>query len=343
MYSSLVVRVLKIGALALVVAGVVIAGVSWSWTHTPLGRLDYVPAVMAKLASWGSSEPDMTPESRARNNEMVRGMMGDPVPLARIEDREVQAGGVAIPVRIYWPDAPGPLPMLLDIHGGGFWMGDGFPFHAATTRLAESADVIVVSVDYRLAPEHPYPAALDDCHAVLEWMYANAAELGGDPARIAVGGGSAGGNLAAAVALRARDRGGPPIAFQVLNIPVTDLSGTIAWPSHEETGDDYVLTVSGLATMYAAYAPDPRDRLDPYVSPYLAEDLSGLPPALVVTAHFDPLRDEGEAYARRLREAGVPATLHREPGALHGFMGSPDRMARVQAMVASALRDALHP
>jgi acetyl esterase len=246
-----------------------------------------------------------------------------------------------VPIRIYWPEADGALPLYLDIHGGGWWMGDGFPFHAVMTRFAAEAQAIVVSVDYRLAPEHPYPAALDDCYAVLLWMHEHAADLGGDAERIAVGGGSAGGNLAAAIALRARDARGPRLRFQNLLVPVTDLSGTNQWASYAETGDDYVLTVSGMRQMVAHYVPDPAQRTSPYVSPLLADDLTGLPPALVVTALFDPLRDEGEAYGERLREAGVAVTIHREPGALHGFMGSPERMARVQTMAAARVRAAL--
>jgi acetyl esterase len=209
------------------------------------------------------------------------------------------------------------------------------------THFAVGAEAIVVSVDYRLAPEDPYPAALDDCYAVLLWLHEHGAELGGDPERIAVGGGSAGGNLAAAVALKARDLGGPPLRFQYLLVPATDLSGTRNWSSFEETADAYVLKVSGIAQMIDRYVPDPALRSSPYVSPLLAEDLSGLPPALVVTNLFDPLRDQGEAYAERLREAGVPVTLHREPGSLHGFIGSPDRAARVQAMAAGKVRAAL--
>ena len=154
---------------------------------------------------------------------------------------------------------------------------------------------------------------------------------------------SAGGNLAAALALRVRDLGGPRIAFQYLLVPATDLSGTREWHSYDEAGSGYILTVSGIEEMIEAYVPDLRERMDPYVSPLLEGDLSGLPPALVVTALFDPLRDQGEAYARRLEAAGVPVRLHREKGALHGFLGSPDRARRVQAMAAEAVREALYP
>ena len=338
------IRALGFTAFGLAVLVLVAAGISYSWTFTPLGRLDYGAAVIAKLASWQSGPMEMTPEARRTANKYTALALPDvaEAPLARIEDREISGpDGVEIPVRIYWPDVPGPLPLYLDIHGGGWWMGDGFPFHDVTRSFAAQAEVIVISVDYRLAPEHPYPAALDDCHAALVWMRESAAALGGDPERIAVGGGSAGGNLAAALALRVRDEGGPKISFQYLNVPATDLSDTRQWPSYREAGDDYMLKVSGVQQMIAAYVPDPALRSSPYVSPLLAQDHKGLPPALVVTALFDPLRDQGEAYARKLEEAGVPVRLHREEGALHGFLGSPGRFLSINAMAAEAVREAL--
>lgn len=315
---------------------------TYSWTYTPIGRLDYVPAVMARLSSWSSQEAELTPEARSAANRMVVNMMaGETLPIARMEERTISANGVDIPVRIYWPDIEKTLPLYLDIHGGGWWMGEGFIFEDRSIELAIAAQVIVVSVDYRLAPEHPFPAALDDSWAALNWLYDNAESLGGDPERIAVGGGSAGGNLAAAVALRARDEGHPKLLFQYLLVPATDLSDTTQWASFEEAGDDYVLKVGGIETMLAAYVPNIVDRLNPYVSPLLATDHSGLPPALVVTAHFDPLRDQGKAYAEALARAGVDVRLHQEPASLHGFMGSPDRAKRIGAMAAEAIKQAL--
>jgi acetyl esterase len=337
-------RVLSTLGLGFVLLVLLVAGITYSWTFTPLGRLDYVPAIYAKLGSWATAPIEFTPEARRAANEYTASALGtvEAVTLERIEDRGIPGpDGNPLPVRIYWPDTEGPHPLYLDIHGGGWWMGDGFPFHSRIMRFAALADVIVVSVDYRLAPEHPYPAALDDCHAALTWMYQNAAALDGDPRRLAIGGGSAGGNLSAALALRVRDEGGPDIAFQYLLVPATDLSGTTAWPSYGESGEDFMLKVSGIEQMIAAYVPDPTQRSSPYVSPLLAADHRGLPPALVVTALFDPLRDEGEAYARKLQGAGVPVELHREEGALHGFVGSPDRFSRIQEMGAKALRNAL--
>jgi len=335
-------RLLGIAAVLLLLSLLGAAGVVYRWTCTPFGRLDLGAAVLARLMA--SSPPmQITPEARLASHGDLAAHFGapEPLPLPRVEDREITGpDGAPLPLRIYWPEAPGPLPFYLYLHGGGWWLGHGFPSHARNTHVAARSGAIVVAVDYRLTPEHPFPAALDDCRAALGWIHDHAAELGGDPRRIAVGGGSAGANLAAALALRVRDEGGPPIAFQVLIVPPTDLVRH-DWPSYEEMGEDYLLRVSDIDTMIAAYVPDPALRASPYASPLRAHDLGGLPPALVVTAQFDPLRDQGEAYARRLQAAGVPVRLHREPGALHGFAGSPARARHVDEMAADALREAL--
>jgi acetyl esterase len=334
-------RILKIAIGALTALVIVAAGVSYSWTFTPIGRLEYVAAVVAKVSEWDDAPVELNERARSEVNANARSQMPEPVELARIEDREIEANGVRIPIRIYWPKASGTLPVYLDIHGGGWWMGNGYVFDGPTTHLAQDAEVIIVSVDYRLAPEHSYPAALDDCYAALEWLHANAKDLGGDPERIGIGGASAGGNLAAALALRARDQNGPAIRFQYLMIPATDLVNS-DWDSYREAGDRYMLKVSALSKIYESYAPDPAARRSPYVSPLLAPDLGGLPPALVVTAHFDPLRDQGIAYAKRLQAAEVPTQLHSETGGLHGFFGSPERAERVQRIAAAAIREALY-
>ena len=330
-----------------VLLGAIVGGglaISWSWTFTPLGRLDYRAAVVAKIASLRSEVGELTPEARASGNAFTARLLphvGVPPEVAFVDRAVPAAAGHEIPVRIYTPEAAGPLPFYLDIHGGGWWMGDGFLFHETMATFAKEANAIVVSVDYRLAPEHPYPAGLEDCATVLRWIAREGARLGGDPTRIAIGGASAGGNLAAALAQKMRAEGEPSIAFQFLLVPATDLSGTREWQSFDDAGKGYVLTVPGIEEMTRAYVPDPERRMDPWVSPLLEGDLSGLPPALVVTALFDPLRDQGEAYARRLEAAGVPVTLHREEGALHGFLGSPERARRVQWMAAAAVRQAL--
>jgi len=323
--------------------------VTWSWTFTRLGRLDYRAAIVAKLASVAPGGSTVDAAARAGANAWTASLLAEYATPANVsfEDRRIPTSdGAQVPIRIYRPTPaePGaPLPFYLDLHGGGWWMGNGFPFHGAMMDFAARTQAIVVSVDYRLAPEHPFPIPFDDCHSALRWIAREGASLGGDPARIAIGGSSAGGNLAAALAIRARDEGGPAVAFQLLVVPATDLSGTRDWHSFDEAGEGYVLTAAGIEEMIDAYVPDPRARMHPYVSPLLEGDLSGLPPALVVTALFDPLRDQGEAYARRLEDAGVPVELQREPGALHGFLGSPARARRIQELTAEAVRRALHP
>ena len=232
------------------------------------------------------------------------------------------------------------LPILLHLHGGAFCFMHPETFAGMEANWAQHHNCVVVSVDYRLAPEHPYPAALDDCETVLRWIVREGVSLGGDPTRLAIGGGSAGGNLSAALALKMRDESGPKIAFQYLLVPATDLSDTREWVSYDEAAGRYVLTVDGIRQMVDAYVPDPADRMNPYVSPLLEGDLSGLPPALVVTALFDPLRDQGEAYARRLEDAGNRVELIREDG-LHGFLGSPERAKRINRIAAARVREAL--
>lgn len=235
-------------------------------------------------------------------------------PVGRVEDRN--AGDV--PIRIYWPDAEGALPIVVYFHGGGFTLCDLDTHDGICRALCAGAEVIVVSVDYRLAPEHPYPAAPDDAYAATQWVYEHAAELGGDPGRLAVAGDSAGGNLATVTCLRARDLGGPPIGFQLLIYPVTDAA--MDSPSHKENAEGFFLTAAHMRWYWDSYHPTADRRAEPYSSP-LNADLRGLPPALVMTAEHDPLRDEGETYAVRLREAGVEVETVRYDGMFHGFFG----------------------
>ncbi|NUR87318.1 MAG: alpha/beta hydrolase, partial [Nonomuraea sp.] len=185
--------------------------------------------------------------------------------------------------------------------------------------ICAGAEAVVVAADYRLAPEHPYPAAVDDAYAVTRWAHEHAAELGADPARLVVAGDSAGGNLATVTCLRARAEGGPPIAAQVLVYPATD--GTAHWPSYDENGEGHFLTTAHMEWFWDCYQPDRGRRGEPYSSP-LRADVRGLPPALVITAGHDPLRDEGEAYAAHLRDAGVETRSLRYDGLFHGFFGT---------------------
>jgi len=207
--------------------------------------------------------------------------------------------------------------------------------------LANGARCVAVSVEYRLAPEHRFPAAAEDAYAATCWVAANAASLGVDPARVAVAGDSAGGNLTAVVALMARDRGGPPLVQQVMIYPVTD--SVFDTPSYRDNGSDYLLTKDAMVWFWGHYASSAADRVSPYAAPLRAETLNGLPPALVITAEYDPLRDEGEAYATRLRAAGVPTMLTRYPGMIHGFFGMTrmlDQAKHATAQVSDTLRRA---
>jgi acetyl esterase len=235
---------------------------------------------------------------------------------AAIEDAQVQVDGGHIPVRCYWPAGDAPFPVHLYLHGGGFWLGSIAGSDIACRELCAAAGALVVSVGYRLAPEHPFPVAVEDCYAALCWVSDNASRIGAEPGVISVGGESAGGNLAAVVALMARDRRGPKLALQVLSIAVTDLTGS--QPSVDQFAEGYLLSRAGMRTQREYYVGDSVDPKNPYVSPLFAPDLEGLPPALVVTMEFDPHRDEAEAYARRLVEAGVVTLQRRFLGHVHG-------------------------
>ena len=234
------------------------------------------------------------------------------------EDSAVPGPAGDIPVRIYKPRGAGAgLPILVYYHGGGWVIGDLDTHDYAARKLCVGANCVVVAVDYRLAPEAQFPAAVDDSWAALQWVAANAESLGGDPNRIAVGGDSAGGNLSAVMSLLARDAGGPKLAFQLLIYPAVDME--FSRPSIDENADGYVLTKDHMIWFRAHYLSTDADRADFRASPLLADDHSGLPPALVITAEFDPLRDEGRDYAEKLQAAGVPTTLSNYEGQVHVF------------------------
>jgi acetyl esterase len=238
--------------------------------------------------------------------------------VAAVVDHRVPVAGGEITVRAYSPGGRGPHPALVYYHGGGWVIGDLYTHDGICRSLANAARCAVLSVDYRLAPEWKYPVAADDSYAALEWAVANAARLEIDPRRIAVGGDSAGGNLATVVALMARERSGPALVHQVLIYPVTDHD--LNTRSYVENATGYVLTREGMRWFWNHYLGRDAQGREPHASPLRASSLAGLPPALVITAEYDPLRDEGEAYAARLRDAGVPVTLTRYPGMFHGFI-----------------------
>jgi acetyl esterase len=257
-------------------------------------------------------------QARAQYEARI-GLMAEPAVVAGVTERVVQGPGGDLRLRIYRPPGSGPLPLLAFFHGSGFVLCSLDTHDGMCRNLCSGAGCIVVSVDYRLAPEHKYPAGLDDCVFATRWIAEHAAELEGDASRLVVGGDSAGGNLAAATALRLRAEYGPPLAGQLLIYPVTDYHSP-GTPSYRENAEGYGLTRDTMIWFWDHYLADASQANDPYVSPLRAPDLSGLPPALVQTAEYDPLRDEGEAYAARLREAGTPATLSRWDGLNHGFL-----------------------
>ncbi|MFG6116031.1 alpha/beta hydrolase [Halobacillus sp. MO56] len=248
-------------------------------------------------------------------------LAGEPVEVAKVENRTIPSPAGDIPIRIYTPEGQGPFPALVFYHGGGWVIGDLDMVDVPCRLIANQSNCVVVSVDYRLAPEHKFPAAADDAYAVAQWTVEKGASIEVDSKRVAVGGDSAGGNLAAVVALMAHDRRDFSLAYQMLIYPVTHYSYDTA--SYQENADGYLLTKDSMEWFWDHYLRTEDDGRHPYASPLLAEDLSGLPPALVVTAEFDPLRDEGEAYARRLEEAGVAVERKRYDGMIHGFFWMP--------------------
>ena len=261
--------------------------------------------------------------------------------LADVRDTTIPAPDGAVPVRIYIPEGDGLHPVTVYIHGGA-WIGGSLDSVDATCRFitAESRSILV-SVGYRLAPQTKFPGATEDCYAVAAWVKANAAGIGGDPGRVAIAGASAGGNIAAAVTLMARERGGPSFTNQVLVYPVTDQQMDTG--SYMEFGVGYSLERERMLGAREDYLRDESDRLNPLAAPLLAEDLSGLPPALVITAGYDALRDEGEAYAARLQKAGVATTCTRYEGMMHMFFNAAlgfDKSFEAISEVSASLRGA---
>jgi len=238
------------------------------------------------------------------------------IEVASVTDREVPGPEGPIPIRVYRPAGDAPKPVVVYFHGGGWVLGSLETHDGTCRRLADGADAVVVSVDYRMGPEHRFPAAVDDSFAALRWIVEHAPELGGDAGRVAVAGDSAGGNLAAVVSQLARAEG-PAIRFQLLIYPVTDHEFTS--PSMQENAEGYYLTREAMRWFYDHYLVDATEGADPRVSPLRAADLAGLPPAFVLTAQYDPLRDQGIAYADALRAAGNDVTMTLYEGLFHGF------------------------
>ena len=298
----------------------------------------HVAAVLEALASLGA--PPMhegTPaDGRAAYLHMTVGLRAPEhvVPVGAVEDAEVPGAAGPLRARVYTPDGPGPFPLVAFFHGGGWVIGDLDTHDNMARNVCRGAGAVVVSAGYRLAPEHPFPAAADDAVAVARYLAAHGSEFGGD-GRLAVAGDSAGGNLAA-VAAQALTRDGTPLAGQFLIYPAVDARG--GYPSRAQNAKGYLLEGDTIDWFLAHYAGPPRDDADPRLSP-LHGDLAGLPPAVIVTAEYDPLRDEGEAYGRALQAAGVRADVRRCQGMIHGFfdMGavSPAAAAAVAECCAS--------
>ncbi len=257
-------------------------------------------------------------EARRLAIESMKPVEGTREPVRSVENFRIAGPEGEIPIRVYTSDTPAPRPALIYFHGGGWVVCDLDTHDVVCTAIANRAGAVVVAVDYRLAPEHKFPAAVVDCYAATAWVTSNAERLGVDPRRISVGGDSAGGNLATVVSLKSRDEHGPAIASQAMVYPVTDLS-SFGTPSYQEFAEGYQLTKTEMEWFRHHYLSSMEEAANPHVSPLLAMNLSGLPPALIITAECDPLRDEGEAYAKRLTEAGVPVTCTRYPGMIHPF------------------------
>jgi acetyl esterase len=306
---------------------------SWfsTWPASGGGSLD--PKVKAGLEAQGPaadyrSQP--LAEVRKNFNRMAAELPKPDERIAGVENRTLEGG---LRIRLYRPEGKGPFPILLYFHGGGWVIGDLESHDHVCRSLARRAAALVISVDYRLSPETRFPGPLDDCAAALRWTADHAAELGGDARRIAVGGDSAGANLAAGLALRVRDQGGPRIGFQLLIYPVADRNFETV--SYREFASGYGLTRNNMQWFWDCYLPAGGGALDPQAAPLRAKDLKELPPAFVLTAEFDVLRDEGEAYARRLHKEGVSVRGIRFLGMNHGFI----RMGAVYPQADHALTE----
>jgi acetyl esterase len=296
--------------------------------------------VLEQIAALGLPPNHLVSPSQARINMKSRPRAVGPE-VARVEDRLIPGPGVDIPVRIYTPTGSGPFPILVWFHGGGWVVGDLETADPTARHLTVGANCVVISVDYRLAPETKFPGAADDSYAATVWAAQHATRFNGDSGTIAVGGDSAGGNLAAAVALMARDRGGPSLTFQLLVYPVT--ARDFERLSYRQNATGYGLTLDAMQWYWDHYLQHPEDASNPYAAPLVAENLQGLPAALVITAECDPLCDEGEAFAKRLQTAGVPTTYHLYDGMIHGFFGMTavlDKGQQAMAEACAALRQA---
>ena len=295
-----------------------------------------VAKALEQMATAGPPLHHLSPQEARQAMEAARGTTADPEKVAKVEDRLIPGVAGKQPIRIYTPTGDGPFPIVVYFHGGGWVVGSINTVDASCRALANLAACMVVSADYRLAPEDKFPAAVDDCYAAARWVAFNATALNGDAARLAVGGESAGANLAAAVTLKAQESGLPALAYQLLLYPVTGYAYDL--PSHTENAEGYFLTTEMMAWFWNHYLASEADGHNPLASPLRAstDQCRDLPPAFIATAQYDPLRDEGAVYAAKLSEAGVTVEYICFEGLIHGFMG----MAKVVEPAGQALEHA---
>lgn len=313
----------KLIALAIVVIALLY---SYSWTYTPHGRLDYRAAVSLHALTFNHSytpDPDFDLHINLPVNlAFSLDMLLPEIPVARTEDVLITSDNRQIPARVYWPkgfDDNTDYPLIVYFHGGGFMLGSVDIFDPLARKLTNATNSILVSVDYRLTPAHPYPAAIDDGMAALSWAAQQASKLGGDASKLVVAGDSAGGNMSAVIAIRARDEGGPALAAQVLYYPAVDLTDK-HYASYDKYDKGYAVTREMADVFNHAYVGQLADKAIAWVSPLYAESLQGLPPALVITAGHDLLTDPTLLYIDRLRHSGVDVTAVHYATTIHGFM-----------------------
>ena len=297
-----------------------------------------------QLLNRGTGVPDThtlsVQEARLQYERRIA-LMATPAAVASVTERSIAGPGGPLRLRVYRPEANGPMAAVVFFHGSGFVLCSLDTHDGMCRNLAAGSGCVVISVDYRLAPEHPFPAGLEDCVHATQWMADNALSEGIDPRRLAVAGDSAGGTMAAAVALTLRDRGGPPLVAQLLIYPATD-HYSARWPSYASNASGYGLTRETMIWFWDHYLSDSTAADAPYASPYRTASLRDLPPAFVSTAQYDPLRDEGEAYAARLTAAGVPTVMCRYDGMNHGFLfwvGIVDMAGQAMADACTWLRE----
>jgi acetyl esterase len=281
--------------------------------------LDYQAQQFLEKIKYRPKVYELSPEESRKRLKDTIPLSGIPQHVEVVEEHQVSVQNGEIKVRVYRPEGEGPFPIFVYFHGGGWVIGDLETADAPCREITNEAQCIVVSVDYRLAPEHKFPTAVEDGYAAVMWVWQMAKQLKGDATRIAIGGDSAGGNLAAVIAILARERKGPPIGWQILIYPVTSLR--FDTQSYRDNAEGYFLTRQSMEYFSALYLRDEQDKESIYASPLLAEDVSALPPTLIITAEYDPLRDEGKLYADRLKESGVPVEYTCYYGMIHGFFG----------------------